>query len=186
MKIDERIIDGARPFTLYDTDKAKEYLNKECYLSDYMHDFVDVERYCQVGRLVDINDNVELPFKTVGELYFEFCLPCEWVKQKSEITYKPYTLETFENEFNIGDVVMFRGKSNTDRAGSNYKCVYSGYRIFTETCSISNSIVILGLWGFPLSELFDLYEIYRDGNWEPFGRKVENIDICAGAENERI
>ena len=85
MKIDERIIDGAKPFTLYDTDKAKAYLNKECYFSDGLDNFVDVKRYCSVGKLVEIIENGEFPFKISGhDVFFAFCLPCEWVKKEDD------------------------------------------------------------------------------------------------------
>ena len=100
----------------------------------------------------------------------------EWTDQKSIINFEQYRLETFKKEFNIGDVVTFKGKTNTDRAGSYYECIYSGYRIMAEK-GYTNIIVNLGLWGFTFSELFDLYEIKRGENWEPFGRKVETIDL---------
>lgn len=189
--LDKKIKPGKRPLTCLDVDQAREFEGKKCFMASGLSYFNDLSRFefedikpfnASVGKLLVIDDLTDHVFYNADtKLAYRCVLPCEWVEQKNEITFEPYTLETFENEFNIGDVVMFRGKSNTDRAGSNYKCVYSGYRIFNETCSINNAIVILGLWGFQLSELFDLYEIYRDGNWEPFGRKVENIDICAGS-----
>ena len=172
MILDSRIKEGQKPLTCFDVEIAKQFIGKKGYFSHYIDNYADLENTV-LGTLGSTGDKFHESFVCTEEpfdnYYYEFFIPAEWVKQKSEITFEPYTLETFENEFNIGDVLMFRGKSNTDRAGSNYKCVYSGYRIFTETCSISNAIVILGLWGFRLSELFDLYEIYRDGKWLPFG-----------------
>lgn len=174
MELDKRIIEGKKPLTAFDVEIAKQFIGKNGYFSHYIDNYADLKNTA-LGTLGSTGDTFHESFCCTEEpfdnYYYEFFLPAEWVEQKSEITYEPYTLETFENEFNIGDVVMFRGKSNTDRFGSNYKCVYSGYRNLTETGSINfNAIVILGLWGFSLSELFDLYEIYRDGKWQPFGK----------------
>ena len=186
--LDKKIKPGKRPLTCLDVDQAREFEGKKCFMASGLSYFNDLSRFefgdikpfnASVGKLLvidDFTDNVFYNAET--RLAYRCVLPCEWVEQqKSEITFEPYTLETFEKEFNIGDVISFRGKKDTDRVGSNYKCVYSGYRIFPEM----KPIAIFGLWGFSFSELFDLYEINRDGNWEPFGRKVENIDICAGS-----
>lgn len=181
IELDKRIISGKKPLTCFDAEQARNFVGEKCYLTNDISLFSDLDVFkdiegCKsvpneydgiINTLSDIDTEISMVFETTY-LRWKFCIPCEWVKQKSEITYEPYTLETFENEFSIGDVVTFRGKSNTDRAGSYYKCVYSGYRFFAEKGS-TNTILIFGLWGFSLSELFDLYEINRDGKWQPFG-----------------
>lgn len=173
MELDKRIIEGKRPLTAFDVEIAKQFIGKKGYFSHYIDNYADLKLNTVLGTLGSTGDTFHESFCCTEEpfdnYYYEFFLPAEWVEQKSEITYEPYTLETFENEFNIGDVVTFRGKLNTDRVGSYYKCVYSGYR-FCAVKSSTNLIAILGLWGFSFSELFDLYEIYRDGKWQPFGK----------------
>lgn len=186
--LDKKIKPGKRPLTCLDVDQAREFEGKKCFMASGLSYFNDLSRFefgdikpfnASVGKLLVIDDFTDNVFYNADtKLSYRCVLPCEWVEQqKSEINFEQYTLETFEKEFNIGDVISFRGKKNTDRVGSNYKCVYSGYRIFPEM----KPIAIFGLWGFNFSELFDFYEINRGGNWEPFGRKVENIDICAGS-----
>lgn len=166
MKMDERIIDGARPFTQYDTDKAKEYLNKECYFSDHLNYFVDVKRYCSVGKLVDIIDNGEFPFKIADhDSFYAFCLPCELEKQPATTKFVPYTLDTWKQDFKPGDIVVFCGKENTCKEGNYCECIYSGYM----KTPGNRVIVILGPGLYSFDELFKLYEIRRNGYFEPFG-----------------
>lgn len=178
MILDSRIKAGKKPLTCFDTEEASKFVDEKGYFSDCLYNFQNLDNcsksilHCIDDKREDSNDYI---FND-GKYYCRFFLPEEWTDQKSKINFEAYNLVTLENEFNIGDVVTFRGKSNTDRAGSYYKCVYSGYRFFTEKGS-TNIIAIFGLWGFSFSELLDLYEIYREGTWEPFGRKVETIDL---------
>lgn len=180
MKLDKRIKEGKRPLTCLDVEQAREFVGKECIFSDIYANFKDINQYLFVdsdyAAILSIDERAscgDYVFKnSKNNLRYSLILPLEWIEQqKSKINFEAYNLVTFENEFNIGDVVTFRGKTNTDRVGSYYKCVYSGYRFIAEKGS-TNTIAILGLWGFSFSELFDLYEIYRNGNWEPFGRKT--------------
>lgn len=181
MILDSRIKEGKRPLTCFDVEIAKQFIGKKGYFSHYIDNYADLKNTA-LGTLGSTGDTYHESFccteETNDNYYYEFFIPAEWAEQKSEINFEVYDLVTFENEFNVGDVVMFKGKTNTDRSGSYYKCVYSGYRFFAEKGS-TNLIVNLGLWGFTFKELFELYEIYRDNTWEPFGRKVETIDLNA-------
>lgn len=176
MELDSRIKAGKRPLTCFDTEQAMQFIGKQCYFSDDATDFMDLDKadgdsMFYIAELQNIWTAEEYCFADNSNDW-RYILPVEFVKeQKSKINFEAYNLVTFENEFNIGDVVTFKGKTNTDRFGSYYKCVYSGYRFLAEKGS-TNTIAIFGLWGFSFSELFDLYEIYRNGNWEPFGRKT--------------
>lgn len=180
MKLDSRIKAGKRPLTYFDIEFAKQFIGKKGYFSHYIDNYADLKNTV-LGTLGSTGDTFHETFvcteeETFDNYYYEFFIPEEWTDQKNKINFEQYHLETFKKEFNIGDVVTFKGKTNTDRAGSYYECIYSGYRIIAEK-GITNIIVNLGLWGFSFSELFDLYEINRNGTWEPFGRKVETIDL---------
>ena len=176
MKLDSRIKAGKKPLTCFDVEMAKQFIGKKGYFAHSIDDYADLKNtvFGTLGSTEEADrESFVCTEEPLDNYYYEFFIPAEWAEQKNKINFEAYSLVTFENEFNIGDVVTFKGKSNTDRVGSYYKCVYSGYRIFPEM----NDIVILGLWGFLFKELFDSYEIYRNGNWEPFGRKVETIDL---------
>lgn len=185
MELDKRIKEGKRPLNCFDTEQAMKFIGKQCYFSDDATDFIDLDKadgdsMFYIAELQNIWTAEEYCFADNSNDW-RYILPVEFVNgqekdQKSKINFEQYHLETFKKEFNIGDVVTFKGKSNTDRAGSYYECIYSGYRIFAEKGS-TNIIINLGLWGFTFSELFDFYEIKRGENWEPFGRKVETINL---------
>lgn len=178
MILDSRIKAGKKPLTCFDTEEASKFVNEKGYFSDCLYNFQNLDN-CSKSILHCIDDKSEDSKDYIfndGKYYCRFFLPEEWTDQKNKINFEQYRLETFKQEFNIGDVVTFKGKSNTDRVGSYYECFYSGYRIMAEK-GYTNIIVNLGLWGFTFSELFDFYEIKRGENWEPFGRKVETIDL---------
>ena len=183
MILDSRIKEAKRPLTCFDVEMAKQFIGKKGYFAHSIDDYADLKNTV-FGTLGSTEEADRKSFVCTEEpldnYYYEFFIPAEWAEQKNKINFEAYSLVTFENEFNIGDVVTFKGKSNTDRVGSYYKCVYSGYRVFPDFANkgSTNTIAILGLWGFSFSELFDFYEIYRDGTWEPFGRKVETINLC--------
>ena len=178
MKLDSRILEGKHPLTCFDTEQAKEFLGKECYFSNCkshyknlsaFKKFESLTDYC-IGTLTAIMDLGDRVFDVDQQCKeFRYCLPCEWVEQKNEITFEPYTLETFEKEFNIGDVVVFREKDDDSAEGKYYKCMYSGYIQKPE----NKLLILLGAWLFNFTDLFFLYEIYRNGTWEPFGRKTK-------------
>lgn len=170
MKLDKRIIDGKKPLTCFDIEEAKKYVGKDCYFSSKFENFENLSKVPH-ATLHNVDD-CHTPFQCYGKdgvlCYDCFILPCEWVEQKNEITFEPYTLETFEKEFNIGDVVVFREKDDDSAEGKYYKCMYSGYIQKPE----NKLLILLGAWLFDFTDLFLLYEIYRNGTWEPFGRKA--------------
>lgn len=175
MELDSSIKPGKRPLTCLDVEQAREFVGKECIFSDFFFNYLDIEKFNidndnEHTGILSIDDNLsDYIFKNDrNKSCYRFILPCEWVEQKNEITFEPYTLETFEKEFNIGDVVVFREKDDDSAEGKYYKCMYSGYIQKPE----NKFLILLGGWLFNFTDLFFLYEIYRNGTWEPFGRKI--------------
>lgn len=184
MILDSRIKEGKRPLTCIDIEQAREFVGKECIFSDFFLNYVDIEKFNidndneHTGILsIDDNSSDYIFINDRNESRYRFILPCEWLPKATEFV--PYTLDTWEHEFNPGDVITFRGKVGTERAGRQYKCIYAGWRrvINSDITQDATVTVDLGLWGFTFKELSELYEIYRDNTWEPFGRKVETIDL---------
>lgn len=178
MGLDSRIKEGKRPLTCFDEEQAKEFLGKECYFSNCkshyknlsaFEKYVSLTDHC-IGTLtavMDLGDRVFDVDQQCNE--FRYCLPCEWVKEHEPLEFVPYTLDTWEQEFKTGDVVFFKGKEDTWKDKNYYKCMYLGH-LENEKNRI---LVVLGCWLFAFDELIDSFEIYRNGTWEPFGRKVE-------------
>lgn len=179
MELDSRIKPGKRPLTCLDVEQAREFVGKQCLFSDSYVNYKNIkeyEKFPQYTGVLNIKDKVEhlrskedYIFKNGTDGYcYSLVLPLEWIKEATPPEFVPYTFETWGQDFKPGDVVFFRGKEDTPKGKNYYKCIYSGY---AETQD-NRIIVILGPWFFTFNELFDLYEIYRNGNWEPFGRKT--------------
>lgn len=182
MELDSRIKEGKRPLTCLDVEQAREFVGKQCLFSDSYNNFVDIGKYSKNRQYIanlSIEENPthdEYVFINNYDGYrYSLALPLEWIEQRpdNKIDFEKYTPYTWQHEFEKGDVIIFRGKDGTDRAGSRYECIYAGWRQDLSR----DVIIILGLWGFTFKELFELYEIYRGNTWEPFGRKVETIDL---------
>lgn len=168
MELDSRIKEGKRPLTCFDVKEAIQFIGKECYLSNSFSDYADLNNVT-AKRILDDVSNTSIPYSSNPAGIYCYCLPCEWVEQPKTPEFEPYTLETFEKEFNIGDVVFFREKDDDSAEGKYYKCMYSGYIQKPE----NKFLILLGGWLFDFTDLFFLYEIYRNGTWEPFGRKTK-------------
>lgn len=170
MELDSRIKEGKRPLTCFDVKEAKQFIGKECYFSNYLCNFNDINSLAPRALLHNITEDKDAsnPYYSCPG-YFAYCLPCEWVEQPKKPEFEPYTLDTWGQDFKPGDVVFFRGKEDTPKEKNYYKCMYLGY-LENQNNRI---LVILGAGLYAFDELFNLYEIYRNGTWEPFGRKKE-------------
>lgn len=182
MELDSRIKEGKRPLTCLDVEQAREFVGKECIFSDNYENYRNIRKYDMdndneytgILSMADQTNCGDFVFKNTKNKYrYRLILPREWVEQPTTPEFVPYTLDTWEQEFKTGDVVFFKGKEDTGKENNYYKCMYLGH-LENENNRI---LVILGCWLFAFDALIDLYEIYRNGTWEPFGRKVETIDL---------
>lgn len=165
MKLDSRILECKKPLTCFDIEKAKLFEGKKGYFSHCIDDFAYLKNTV-FGILGSIEEASRESFgcteETNDNYYYEFFLPAEWVKEPK---FMPYTLDTWEQDFKPGDTVVFRDKEDA----TEYKFVYSGY-IKHPNNLIS---VSFGPYLYTFYDLFNSYEIYKNGNWEPFGRKTK-------------
>ena len=171
LELDSRIKEGKRPLTCFDTEQAMQFIGKQCYFSDDATDFMDLDKAdgdstFYIAQLQNIWTAEEYCFADNSNDY-RYILPCEWVEQPKKPEFEQYTLDTWGQNFKPGDVVFFRGKEDTPKEKNYYKCMYLGY------LENNRILVILGAGLYAFDELFNLYEIYRNGTWEPFGRKTK-------------
>lgn len=167
--LDKRILDGKKPLTAFDEMNSK-FIGTDCFFSDKPSDFADLSK-CQVGKLMSL-DAVSGMFgasKNNSYAVFYFCLPCEWVKpEKPEKKYRPYSLEEFFNILNVGGLIVFRVKNDDE-----VKCaMFTGYitdeeRIDDKTPGACE--VMLGIFHYSLFSLFEDFELFYHGKWQPFG-----------------
>ena len=166
MELDKRIKEGKKPLTAFDVMESK-FIGTDCYFSDKASDYGDLSN-CQIGTLVSRDGMTGVFNATKNNSYanFDYCLPCEWVEEeKKEPKYRPYTMSEFKSEFKIGMVLTLRNRDTPD-----YVCqvMYLGNRQYDESDSDNNTIFLSQRF-FSLRELFNMFEIVRDGEWQPFG-----------------
>ena len=177
MELDKRIKEGKRPLTCFDTEQAKEFLGKECYFSNCkvhykklssFEKFVNLTDYC-IGTLTAIMDLGDRVFDVDQQCKeFRYCLPCEWVEEKKEPKYRPYTLAEWIDEHEIGEVIHFRDKDYKQQ----FNVMYAGYIIDNgEDIQDIRTVgrIVFMYTGYFLEELFKDYEICINGEWQPFG-----------------
>lgn len=166
MELDKRIKEGKKPLTAFDVMKSK-FIGTDCYFSDKASDFGDLSN-CQVGTLVSRNGMTGGFNATKNNSYanFDYCLPCEWVEEeKKEPKYRAYTMSEFKAEFKLGMVLTLRDRNAPDYV---YQVMYIGNRHYDDTDSDENAISLSQRF-FSLRELFNIFEIVRNGEWQPFG-----------------
>ena len=124
MKFDPRIKEGKRPLSLFDVDEAEKYLGKECYLTDDLTNFKNLDladgELFRLAELINIWTEEELCFADKSN-DFRYCLPLEWVETsdvretkdlKKEIEDLRETVEALKSEINSLKSTI---KTNSDR-----------------------------------------------------------------------
>lgn len=182
MELDKRIKEGKRPLTCFDTEQAMQFIGKQCYFSDDATDFMDLDKadgdsMFYVAELQNIWTAEEYCFADNSNDWC-FILPCEWVeeeKKEPEKKYRPYSLNEFLNEHEIGDKITYRHKYKEQPENFiRHKEMICGYQIMEGKANTPGEglINLGGIW-VSLQVMFDDYEtpnsyLYPEV-WEPFG-----------------
>ena len=83
MKLDPRIKEGCRPFTMFDTDAAKEFIGKQGFFHDQLDVFHDLNANAWrigFGTLKKVNDIIMNPFFINQRDGFKYFLPLEYTE----------------------------------------------------------------------------------------------------------
>ena len=168
MKLDSRILKGKKPLDCFDVEEAKQFIGKKGYFCDHRSGFTNISNLVEdVLRDITPDDNYCEVYKT-NCTSWEYFLPEEWIKEpeeKPEKKYRPYTMSEFKSEFKINIILTLR-KRNEDKYV--YQTVYLGNRHYDDTDSDEN-FIYLSHGTYSLKELFEKFEIVRNGDWQPFG-----------------
>lgn len=170
MKLDKRItdIDTIQTCLKYDVDSV----GRKGFFFDEFCDTTDLSK-CRYGELIDIvpeNTNdlwFKARLKTGLTGRFRFFIQ-EDALDSIEKHFRPYTMSEFKSEFKINTVLTLR-KHNEDNY--IYQTVYLGNRQYDDSDSDENDIY-LSQGTFSLKELFNIFEIVKNGDWQPFGVEV--------------
>lgn len=168
MKLDSRIIEGKRPLSCFDTVEADKFIGEQGYFSDNIEAFSNMSNLTKdVLKTVSLSENDQMPYRTKITSW-KYFLPEQWAK-KTEKKYRPYSLEEFLAIFNIGDLMVFKGKGCCDEVKV---AMFSGYitdveRIDDKTPGACE--IMLGCFHYSLFSLFEDFERFYNGEWQPFG-----------------
>lgn len=155
--LDSRIkeLSDIQSFTKYND----EYIGKTGYFSDSLCRFQDL-KCCHKHTLININNDEE-----AGDFIFEckggnyrYFLPESLLKPVQK-KYRPYTLAEFVNEYSLGEEIIIRKKD---------ACRGIEHKLFTEYIEGDMDVCFSGFW-YPLDTLFNDYELFKNGEWKPFG-----------------
>lgn len=166
MNLDSRIKDILYIADCFTVDTYKKYIGTECYFSNEISNFSDLDQ-CTRGTLDAVYDDSVLPYGS-KERGYSFCLASVFVEQK-QTEYRPFTLDEFNERFEYGEYITFRRK---DRTRSFY-VPYNGNEYRSETEGDPDDGVHLGAYAIGLQDLFNDYEYWVVDGWKPFGVKEE-------------
>ena len=169
MKLDPKINSVHDILTPFDTKEATDHIGEYCAFSDDIADFKSLGNV-RYGELKSVREDESFPFAyelTVSHLMAtaKFCLPYARLKKE----WQPFSLTEWRHIYAIGDEIVFRIKdSDTVRAFMFCGC-FSDH----DDDLPGKGVINLGSELFVLQNLFDLYELREDNEWQPFGVEVE-------------
>lgn len=165
MKLDNRIIEGKKPLDCFDTDVAEQFIGKKGYFADNDYAFIDItsdDYPISYATLTSVDEFHRISFYDNFDVRHYYFLPEEWINLKKK--YRPYSLSEWIEQYEIGDIIHYRCKSD----GTEIRHMYLGTRHRPESVKIT-----IGDSSYSLECLFEDYEIEVNGDWLPFGVEVE-------------
>ena len=172
MELDKRIASITDIYSVNDGCHDWKFMNQKGYFANRIVDFQDLSK-CVYGEYNDYREHdkcfsckVYSSNGTSDSDWFTYFIPEDDLKPKEpEKKYRPYTMSEFKSEFKINIILTLR-KRNEDKYV--YQTVYLGNRHYDDTDSDEN-FIYLSHGTYSLKELFEKFEIVRNGDWQPFG-----------------
>ena len=172
LELDNRISDIADIKTVITADEND--VGKMGYFANSIHLFKNLEgrdgiKYGKLIYLSDLDyggDKSDKCFVCSNQWAYRYFIPESLLKQKEPKKYRPYSLEEFIGDINLGLGPWIRMRP----VGTNKECkfLYTGYQK-TEM----DEYICLGCFQFDFVSLFQNYEICINGEWQPFGKECE-------------
>lgn len=147
-----------------------DYIGQKGYFASHLGDYKNLDRRVY-GKLVEFTST--LMFKCEGNYSYQYFLPESKLLPKEEKKYKPFSLKNWIYTYDLGDTVIFRDKGDD----TEFTMLYAGYvsdggKTYFET--EGHGIIYLGNKEYTLNYLFEHFELWKDGEWKPFG--IEEIE----------
>ena len=166
MKLDPRILEGKKPFSVFSTEEAREFIGEKGYFTDLTGHFRNIKDH-RIGTLQSIDQEAtHTPFWANFTDWpsgaYDYFLPAEWVKpEEPKKKYRPYTVMEFIKDYPLGSHLHFRPK---DQTMEMHKLI-TGYN----DCLNGSGTLFLDNGLFSLLRAYEDYELFKDGVWQPFG-----------------
>lgn len=153
-----------------------ELMTKKGYFADHIAEFKDLSK-CMYGEFVEYREHeqcflceIDHYDGTFDHTYYRYFLPEDsLLPVEPEKKYRPFSLEEFLKIFDVGDQIGFRSKDN----GEVKYAMFVGYTddFFADNTDRSDgeNDVMIGIYRFSLSYLFENYDLYFEDEWQPFG-----------------
>jgi hypothetical protein len=181
LELDDRIFDIADIKTVITADEKD--VGKMGHFANSIQYFKDLKGSCiKYGKLLylhDLNrggDKSDQCFVCDNHWAYRYFIPEEKLlpAEKPEKRYRPFSLEEFLEIFGMGDRIDFKGKGCCDEVKV---AMFTGY--ITDVDRIDDKTpgaceVMLGIFHYSLFSLFEDFELFFDGKWQPFGVLVED------------
>ena len=148
-------------------------LDKKGYFADHIAEFKDLSK-CMYGEFVEYREHeqcflceIDHYDGTFDHTYYRYFIPEDSLlpKVKPEKKYRAFTLTEWINQYEIGQIIHYRSKSEEVEAHIMYMGTYHHK---------NKGTIVLGVASYTLDCLFEEYELEIDGEWMPFGIEVKD------------
>lgn len=161
MELDKRIAKDKTYIDCFETELAKEFIGKECYLSNDVASFANINNLYK-AVLKEVDEEAINPYTLENTRWrhsSNFILPCEWVKpEEPEKKYREYKdLDEFFDVtgLEIGDLIKLKFPGNN-----------VAELLIVGGC---DNGLFIGIHKYTFKQLFEIVEISISGEWQPFG-----------------
>ena len=174
MELDKRIASITDIYSVNDGCHDWKFMNQKGYFANRIVDFQDLSK-CVYGEYNDYREHdkcfsckVYSSNGTSDSDWFTYFIPEDDLKPKEpEKKYRAFTLAEWIDQYEIGDIIRYRCKSQKIELRHMY--VGYAYGIGTDIKNTTSGTLTLGVASYTLDYLFEDYEICIYGEWQPFG-----------------
>ena len=146
-----------------------EFMTKKGYFANSIFDFKDLKRTCVYGEYAGWREHNQcfLCEQAGDKAYFSYFLPEDSLlpEEKPKKKYRAFTLTEWINQYEIGQIIHYRSKSEGIEANIMYMGTYHHK---------NKGTIVLGVASYTLDCLFEDCEIEINGEWQPFGVLDDN------------
>ena len=172
MKLDKRIKALTDIQSVTDGCHDWQFMTKKGYFAESITEFENLKK-CVYAEYIGYREH-ERCFHYWDEKdgkdythYARYFIPEDSLlpEEKSEKKYRAFTLTEWINQYEIGQIIHYRSKSDRIEANIMYMGTYHHK---------GKGTIVLGVASFTLDCLFEDCEIEINGEWQPFGIEVKD------------